>query len=92
MTYVKKAYEMMFFWIGFGGIMAYLSYTFSPYVGLLRSRPSFTKIRYTLTAIPAIIFPYHGIKFMIFYKSKGAREVAKDSENILSEEDYQLMV
>lgn len=73
MTFVKKAYEMMLFWIGFGGLMGFLTYNLSNRINLLRSRASFKKIRFTLTLLPIIIFPYHGIKFMIFYKRKGAK-------------------
>jgi hypothetical protein len=73
MAFVKKAYEMMFFWIGFGGLMGFLTYNLSSKINLLRSRASFKKIRFALTLLPVIIFPYHGIKFMLFYKRKGAK-------------------
>jgi hypothetical protein len=89
MGYVRKAYEMMFFWIGFGGVMGYLTYTLAPSVKFLRNRPGFRTIRLTLTALPLCIFPYYGIKFMIFYKRKGAREVTRDSSNVMSEEEYE---
>jgi hypothetical protein len=92
MKYVRKAYEMMLFWVGFGGLMAYLTYNSCSRIGLIRNRPNFKTIRAVLTILPATIFPYHGIKFMTFYKRKGAREVAKDSGNIISEEEYQRMV
>jgi hypothetical protein len=92
MKYVRKAYEMMFFWIGFGGLLGYLTYQSCNRIGLIRNRPNFKKIRGIFTILPAIIFPYHGVKFMIFYKRKGAREVAKDSSNLMSEEEYQRMV
>jgi len=85
MPYVRKAYEMMFFWIGCGGVMGYLSYTLAPSVKFLRNRPSFRGIRFTLTALPLFVFSYHGIKFMTFYKRKGAREVSRDSSNVMSE-------
>jgi len=78
MTYVKKAYEMMFFWIGFGGLMGYLSYKFAPYVKFLRNRGSYKTIRKFLVILPIFVFSYHGIKFMVFYKRKGAREVSKN--------------
>jgi hypothetical protein len=89
MKYVKKAYEMMFFWIGFGGLMGYLSYSLAPQIGFLRNRPSFKQLRMTFTILPICIFSYHGIKFMSFYKRKGSREVAADSSNILTDEQYQ---
>jgi len=78
MTFVRKSYEMMFFWIGFGGLMSFLSYNLSAKVKILTNMASFNKIRFTLTVLPLIIFPYHGIKFMIFYKRKGAKEVSKN--------------
>jgi len=84
MKYVKKSYEMMLFWIGFGGVMGFLSYTFAPSVRFLRNLNSFKTIRMMLTILPLFVFPYHGIKFMIAYKRKGAREVGKDPNNILS--------
>jgi hypothetical protein len=89
MKYVKKAYEMMFFWIGFGGLMGYLSYKLAPHVRFLRERSSFTFVRKFLTVVPILVFSYHGVKFMVFYKRKGAREVAKDPSNVLSEEQYE---
>lgn len=92
MKFVRKAYEMMFFWMGFGGLMAYLTYQSCSRIGLIRNRHNFKTIRGVLTVLPAVIFPYHGIKFMTFYKRKGAREVAKDSANVMSEEEYQRMV
>lgn len=73
MKYVKKAYEMMFFWIGFGGLMGYLTYSLAPQIKFLRNRPSFKQLRLTLTILPIFIFSYHGIKFMSFYKKKGSR-------------------
>ena len=83
---------MMFFWMGFGGLMGYLSYTFSPHVPFLRNRPSFRGIRMGLTILPICVFSYHGIKFMIFYKRKGAREVGRDGSNIMSDEEYNQQV
>ena len=85
MSFVKTAYQMMFFWIGFGGVMGYLSFTLAPSVAFLRNRASFKKIRWTLTIVPLLVFPYHGIKFMIKYKRKGVREVAKDPSNLITE-------
>lgn len=85
MKYVRRAYEMMFFWIGFGGLAGYLTYISCSRIGLIRNRPNFKKIRGILTILPSIIFPYHGIKFMIYYKRVGAREVAKDPNYIISE-------
>lgn len=92
MKYVKKSYEMMFFWIGFGGVMSFLSYNFAPVVPFLRRLNSFKTIRISLTVIPLLVFPYHGIKFMIAYKRKGAREVGKDPNNVLSEQEYEQML
>jgi hypothetical protein len=92
MKHVRKAYEMMFFWVGFGGLMGYLTYHSCSRIGLIRNRPSFKKIRGILTLLPSVIFPYHGIKFMIYYKRVGAREVAKKPSNLISEEEYQKMV
>ena len=85
MSFVKTAYQMMFFWIGFGGVMGYLSFTLAPSVAFLRNRASFKKIRWTLTIVPLLVFPYHGIKFMIKYKRKGVREVAKDPSNLITD-------
>lgn len=79
----------MIFWMGFGGLMGYLSYTLSPHMGFLRNRPSFKGIRIGLTVVPIFVFSYHGIKFMIFYKRKGGREVSRDSSNIMSDEEYE---
>lgn len=84
MKYVRKAYEMMFFWIGFGGLMAYMSYSLAPQVRWLRNRPTFNRIRLGLLVVPICVFSYHGVKFMIFYKRRGAREVAKDQSNLMS--------
>jgi len=53
--------------------MSYLSYSFASQVKFLRNRASFKKIRFTLALLPAMIFPYHGIKFMTFYKRKAGR-------------------
>lgn len=92
MKYVRKAYEMMLFWVGFGGLMGYLTYNSCSRIGLIRNRPNFKMIRGILTVLPSVIFPYHGIKFMIYYKRVGAREVAKDANNLISEEEYQKMV
>lgn len=86
MKFVRKAYEMMFFWIGFGGLMGYLSYSLAPQLKWLRNRSSFKTIRIGLIIAPTCIFTYHGIKFMIFYKRRGAREVAQDQSNIMSKE------
>lgn len=82
----------MLFWIGFGGVLGYFSYTLAPQIKFLRSRNSFPTIRYTLAILPLCVFSYHGIKFMTFYKRKGAREVGRDESNILSEEEYQRIV
>ncbi len=76
---------MMFFWIGFGALMGYLTYNSCSRIGLIRNRPSFKTIRGVLTFLPLVVFPYHGIKFMIVYKRKGAREVSKDKNNLISE-------
>jgi hypothetical protein len=92
MKYVKKSYEMMLFWIGFGGLMGFLSYTFAPSVRFLRNLNSFKTIRIMLTILPLFVFSYHGVKFMIAYKRKGAREVGKDPNNILSEEQYEQLM
>jgi hypothetical protein len=88
MKFVRKAYEMMFFWIGFGGLMGYLSYTLAPQVRFLRNRPSFKRIRLALTLLPIGVFSYHGTKFMLYYKRRGAREVGRDESNHMSEEEY----
>lgn len=64
---------MMFFWIGFGGLMGYLSYSLAPQIKFIRNRPSYKKIRIGLVILPIAVFTYHGIKFMTFYKRKGAR-------------------
>ena len=80
---------MMFFWIGFGGLMGYLTYNLAAYMRFLRNRVSFKQLRLTLTILPVCVFSYHGIKFMSFYKKKGSREVAADSTNILTDEQYQ---
>ena len=86
MKYVRKAYQMMFFWIGFGALMGYLTYNSCGRIGFIRNRPSFKTIRGVLTLLPTVIFPYHVIKFMTVYKRKGARQVAKDKNNLITEE------
>ena len=83
MSYVKKAYDMMFFWIGFGGFFGFLSYSMTPQIRFIRASPRFKAIRLFLTLFPIAGFSYHGIKFMIFYKRKGAREVPLDPSNVL---------
>lgn len=82
----------MFFWIGFGGLTSYISWQTCSKFSLIRNRPSFKTIRIVLTALPALMFPYHGIKFMLYYKRRGAREVAKDPANIVTEQEYQKMI
>lgn len=69
--------------------MGYLSYSLAPQISFLRNRPSFKQLRMTLTVLPIFIFSYHGIKFMSFYKRKGSREVAADTTNVLTDEQYQ---
>ena len=73
LKYVRKSYEMMFFWMCFGGVIGYLNYTLSPNIKILRNRSNFSNIRMGLTVLPIALFSYHGIKFMTNYKRKGAR-------------------
>lgn len=92
MKFVRKAYQMMLFWVGFGGLMSYLSYSLAPHIRFLRNRNSFRTIRLGLAVVPLAVFSYHGIKFMLYYKDKGAREVSRDASNIITEEEYQRKV
>jgi hypothetical protein len=64
---------MMFFWIGFGALMGYLSYSLAPQIKFIRQRGSFKQIRIGLVILPICVFTYHGVKFMNFYKKKGSR-------------------
>jgi hypothetical protein len=80
---------MMLFWIGFGGFLGYFSYSLAPQIKWLRNRPSFKGIRLALVIVPTCVFSYHGIKFMTFYKRRGAREVAKDESNLMTQEEYE---
>ena len=92
LQHVNKSYQVLFFWLGVGGFLGYLNSTYTPQVKFLASRPRFPLIRTTLTYAPICVFSYLGIKFMRFYVKKGAREVAKDPSNLMSDEEYQLKV
>ena len=85
LKYVNKSYQILFFWLGLGGFLGYLNYTYSPQFKFLRNRPRFPLIRNIFTYAPICIFSYLGIKYMSFYMKKGAREVAKDPSNLMSE-------
>ena len=78
--------------VGFGLLLGYLSYHNSQYVKFLAKRPSFSKIRKFLFILPITISAYIGVKFMVSYKSKGKREIARDPQLLMSEEEYQKMV
>ena len=85
MQHVNKSYQILFFWLGLGGFLGYLNYTYAPQFKILANRPRFPLIRSVLTYAPICIFSYLGIKYMKFYVAKGAREVAKDPSNLMSE-------
>ena len=82
----------MFFWIGFGGLMGYLSYSYAPQIRWLRNRPNFKSIRVGLLTVPILVFSYHGVKFMVFYQRRGAREVGRDASNVMTTEEYERQV
>lgn len=89
MSFMKTAYKEMLFWIGFGIFIGYFSYTYIPYVKFFRNHSKFQTIRRLFFAVPILVFTYHGVKFLHFYKNKGTREVSKDPSNLMSEQQYE---